>query len=194
MKKIGCLGWGSLIWDTRDLPIRTPWFQDGPILPIEFARQSNDGRITLVIIDKDEAFEKQIAFVRSLWAIMSVDNIDTACKALAEREGIGNKASEQHIGRWERSSTIRDKYLCSDLIEEWAKRVDLDVVIWTALPAKFDNSEEIPPIDKLIKYLSDLPYEKQKHAETYIRKAPQQIDTNYRRQLETKFGWSPHKY
>ena len=48
---IGTVGWGSLIWDSRGLPTRGVWFDDGPLLPIEFARESSNGRITLVICD-----------------------------------------------------------------------------------------------------------------------------------------------
>jgi len=44
---IACLGWGSLIWSPRTLPVSGDWHTDGPHLPIEFSRQAADGRITL---------------------------------------------------------------------------------------------------------------------------------------------------
>lgn len=46
---IVCLGWGSLIWDQKNLPVKGQWHEDGPSLPVEFVRQSINGRLTLVI-------------------------------------------------------------------------------------------------------------------------------------------------
>ena len=48
---IACVGWGSLIWDPRELPILRTWFEDGPLLPIEFARES-DLRCQLIPLKK----------------------------------------------------------------------------------------------------------------------------------------------
>jgi hypothetical protein len=47
---IVCLGWGSLIWNPKDLPVED-WHGDGPALPVEFARISRGGRLTLVVAD-----------------------------------------------------------------------------------------------------------------------------------------------
>jgi hypothetical protein len=48
---IACIGWGSLIWDKCDLDVDGEWRSDGPMLPVEFACQSSDGRITLVLVN-----------------------------------------------------------------------------------------------------------------------------------------------
>ena len=47
--KIFFLGWGSLIWFPDNLSKKGEWYRDGPCLPVEFARISNNGRLTLVL-------------------------------------------------------------------------------------------------------------------------------------------------
>lgn len=66
--RIAILGWGSLIWHPRDLPISGDWQPGGPVLPIEFSRISDNGlpapqstasrqagRLTLVIDERHGA-------------------------------------------------------------------------------------------------------------------------------------------
>jgi hypothetical protein len=48
--RIAVIGWGSLIWDPRELDRQGRWHTCGPRLPIEFARISKDVRLTLVIV------------------------------------------------------------------------------------------------------------------------------------------------
>ena len=182
--KIACLGWGSLVWDPQTLPVRTPWFQDGPLLPIEFARQSMDDRITLVIV-----LEDTVAAVRSLWALMSIGDLAKAKKELADREGIKEPNIDKYIGWWPRGEDSDCQVSAN--IGKWAASKDLDAVIWTALPPKFQNTNNrCPTPDEVLSHLDGLPYEKRRHAEEYIRKAPRQIDTEYRRRIEAKFGWT----
>lgn len=90
--KIACLGWGSLVWDPRELPLRSEWFADGPSIRVEFARQSGKehGRITLVILPSADE-------VTSLWAEMDSDDPEVAKELLRLREG---KPLRQHIGLW----------------------------------------------------------------------------------------------
>ena len=49
MMAIAILGWGSLVWDPRDLPHYGPWRKEGPTLTIEFSRVSSDCRLTVVV-------------------------------------------------------------------------------------------------------------------------------------------------
>ena len=53
--------------EARKLNIENKWFEDGPLLPIEFTRQSDNGRMTLII---DNAAKP----VRTLWALMTSEN------------------------------------------------------------------------------------------------------------------------
>jgi hypothetical protein len=54
-----------LIWDPRELPIRREWFDDGPLLRVEFTRQSNNGRITLLleVMKRDDCFRAKVTSV-----------------------------------------------------------------------------------------------------------------------------------
>ena len=70
-RRIACIGWGSLIWDPRSLPIEGMWSTDGPDLPIEFTRESSDGRMTLAITP-------DFAAVQTLWILMRVDTLADA--------------------------------------------------------------------------------------------------------------------
>jgi len=180
--EIACLGWGSLVWDPRSIPIRGKWFDDGPLLPIEFARESNDGRITLVISNTDHQ-------VRTLWSLMSLTNLEAAKKALAIREGISESNIKNCIGFWVRNtSTIN--YLCGKEIGIWGEQLNLDAVLWTNLKYGFKNSrDKMPSCSEIIKHLNKLPYEIKKVAKEYIQKAPIQIDTEYRRQIQEELSW-----
>lgn len=184
MATIACLGWGSLVWDSRELPIQRVWFQDGPTVRVEFARQSQDGRITLVLVPN-------VAPVRSLWAIMDATRLEDARLALAKREQIPKKNESQHIGSWSQGEPPPNEI--QDL-DAWAKVVGVQHVIWTALPPKFDGQERVPTDEQVVAYLESLVGAPRDAAETYIRRAPKQIDTAYRRCIEAKLHWgSLHK-
>jgi len=76
-------------------------------------------------------------------------------------------------------------------IQKWATNLKLDAVIWTNLPPKFQNTDnKVPSLEEAIYYINSLDINVRRTAEEYIRKAPQQIDTDYRRKFETEFGWT----
>lgn len=181
MTNIACLGWGSLPWCPQYLPIRSAWFTDGPLIPLEFARQSKDGRITLVIVHSARP-------VRSLWALMDSENLNRAREHLRVREGIP-KHKTQYIGHWSRGS--RSPAAIPEL-PDWAIARKIDSVVWTALPPKFKGENyRQPSVEEVLGHLRALPGPKQKKAEEYIRQAPRQIDTAYRRWIEAELQWCP---
>lgn len=180
--RIACLGWGSLIWDPQALPIQRCWFNDGPFLPIEFARHSSGDRITLVIVP-------EVQCVRSLWALMSVPDLSTAQIKLAEREGIRTQDIPRDIGYWASAESYNGQL--SDTIGRWASYVSLDAVVWTNLSPKFRREDRVPTVDEVISFLQTRPLETKRRAEEYIRKTPLQIDTEYRRRIELELGWTP---
>lgn len=182
--KIACLGWGSLIWAPGSLPIRREWFEDGPLLPIEFARESSDRRITLVIANVGRT-------VRTLWALMAVDSLDKAKSALAVREGISDNNIRYSIGYWDATSNSSHGECAAD-IGAWASTLRLDAVVWTNLRVGLKGKrDELPGYEQVLNHLRSLPHEQRKVAEEYVRKAPGQIDTEYRRNLERDLGWTP---
>ena len=182
MAHIACLGWGSLVWNPGSLPIRRQWFTDGPLIPVEFLRQSSGGRITLVL---DESVKSH---VRSLWSLMDTDDLDVAKEALREREEIKPEHPE-YIETW--STAVG----CPSLIPElsrWANSRGVDSVIWTALPAKLKGVTGRAPNGKeILGYLKTLTGSRRDNAENYIRRTPKQIDTDIRRQIEAALGWTP---
>jgi hypothetical protein len=179
---IACLGWGSLVWDPRELPVQSKWFEDGPLIPIEFARQSSDGRLTLVIVSSGPS-------VRSLWSPFTVERIDDAREALRVREGVSKRDFGKSIGIWNCEGAEGPSPAA---ISEWARRLNLEAVVWTALTPRFDGRNNPPTADEAVDYLrQSLSYEARKNAERYIRMAPRQIDTPFRRRFELEFGWTP---
>ena len=180
MARIACLAWGSLVWDPRDLPIQREWFADGPFVQVEFARQSRDGRIPLVL-------EADAPPVRSLWAIMDATDLGEAKSALRQREGIP-KNNGFAIGDWSKGKT--SPQMIFDL-PEWAASNSVECVVWTALRSKFNGQNGCTPkIEQVLKYLRGLTGSKRDIAERYIRCAPRQIDTPYRRCMEAALGWT----
>lgn len=181
---IACIGWGSLIWDPRKLPVRGDWYTDGPLLPVEFARESSDKRITLVICPALQS-------VRTLWCHLTVQDLETAKYALARREY--DKATpawiKANIGYWNRERDMHG--MEAGAIADWAKDRGFAGVVWTNLPCKFNSTSGVfPSEDDVLCHLKALRGKERSDAETYVRKVPPQIDTPYRRRITQELGWT----
>ena len=183
MALVACLGWGSLVWNTGELPIQRQWFEDGPFVRAEFLRQSENGRMTLVLHDT-------VAPVRSLWALMDIAEPAGAVTALRKREGIGEKSEKAHIGLWETGQASPATILN---LGEWAQPRGISAAVWTNLPPKFDGKEQVATSAQVVKYLRGLTGRVREVAEQYVRYAPAQTDTAYRREIEAALGWTPRQ-
>jgi hypothetical protein len=116
------------VWDPRGLPINRHWFEDGPLLQVEFARKSSDGRITLVL--------SELALpVRSLWATMDLTDLHAAKDALRKREGVP-KTKADGICDWSRGQPPPNLVIG---LPEWAAARGIEAVVWTSLGPKFDD-------------------------------------------------------
>lgn len=178
---IAFLGWGSLIWDPRDLPIIPPWYPDGPLVCVEFLRQSMDKRLTLVLADN-------AAPVRALWVRAKAPTLEQAKHDLCVRESIPIKHLEDRIGSWSLGGT--NPSLILDL-DAWADKHGVEHVVWTALPPKFNNENGTSPsTDQAVQYLSGLQGSERALAEEYVRRAPPQVATAYRQRFEVELGWT----
>lgn len=186
--KIAILGWGSLIWQPKDLKFdeNIGWKENGSVLPIEFARISKDGRLTLVITPNGTE-------VPTLYSVSSFDSLDLAVLNLAVREGSGRMSIGSYNKSKDEFSPI--DFLFKENIKNWIQTTDFDAVIWTNLPENWEirNEEKvvIKTIDpnNRIEYLQNLKGYQSALAEEYIRNTPKQIATSYRKQIIETLRW-----
>ncbi len=172
--KIAVIGWGSLIWNPRDLKVLSKiWEIDGPELPIEFARKSKDGRITLVIYTSYLSEPKK--WVNCLWNYLNVESIEEAIENLRLREGCPTK---KPIGFIYRGSSNAKNQEIEKLIKKWADKKQMQGVVWTDLDSNI-------PLNKVITHLRNLKSKEFAKAKKYILKTPKQIKTPLRPSLES---------
>lgn len=178
-KRIAVLAWGSLIWNQGELKTRSEWFEDGPLLPIEFARISLDGRLTLVI---KPGYRK----VRVFHAESEFTSLEEARENLRSREG---PRDINCIGYYDfitgDNSIKRAKQAIESSLMDWARNKGYHAVIWTDLGPKFsDTLNRKYSFKDITKYLDSLSGQSWVRAAEYIIKTPKQIDTSYSTALE----------
>jgi hypothetical protein len=178
--KIACLGWGSLVWSPAVLHCVGGWRPDGPELPLEFARTSQDGRLTLVLT----AGTKPLP---CLWTEVEYTAPHHAQEALAGREG----CTLPGIGLW--PGDLPAHALGADVIAAWALSRGLDAVVWTALKPKFDGIDGNAPAsaEAALNHLKQLDARRLAKAQEYVERAPAQIQTPFRAAFEQVLGWHP---
>ena len=161
---IACIGWGSLIWDRRNLDVDGQWRADGPVLPVEFARQSDNGLITLVVL-------QGVAPVPTLWSLFNTRDLKAARESLRVRERIPRSRAADFIAHWRRGENPASEPHAT--ISAWAAGKNLDAAIWTNLPPKFDGIDgRVPTQHEIVAYLPALEGKTRAAAEEYVRSAP----------------------
>ncbi|MCW6159828.1 MAG: hypothetical protein LVQ95_01925 [Candidatus Micrarchaeales archaeon] len=176
MAKIAVIGFGSLVWDPRELKLADgEWHKDGPKLPVEFARVSQDGRLTLVIAP-------ELKPQPTRWAYSGCRTLGEAKADLAKREG---PTPEKNIGALKKGEKGSDA--TEQAIASWCEKKGLDGVVWTKLSPKApDGSERIITPEEAVAYVKSLE-DRLKNAKRYIEMAPEEIDTPTRRALMKMF-------
>jgi hypothetical protein len=190
MVKTVVLAWGSLVWDPRELKTAAKFAANGPLLPIEFCRISNDGRLTLAI---DERFG---ALCKTYSAPSALENLDAARDNLCLREGMANARA---IGFVEPASDRQSDFALENhpqvvaTIGAWTESLGYDAAIWTALASNFDawgKGGEPFSVSAALQYLETLEGEdsaKFAQALTYIRKAPPEVETPVRDEVARRW-------
>jgi len=180
--RIALIAWGSLVYDPGDLPVGSAWRSDGPLLPVEFCRQSRDQRITLVLTPG-------MPPVTTLWATLAVQDLEEARQLLADREARPKKGSTKIVGFWSPSAAAGTY---TEEIGSWAQAHGLDAAVWTSLGPRFhDVDGRIPTVDEVVAHLRSQTGQKRETAERYVRCVPAQVRTQYRLAIEDALGWRP---
>src|SRR3954470_21132586 len=169
--KILILGWGSLIWRPDGLKTAGDWTLNGPTLPIEFSRISNNNRLTLVI-DETNGVPVVTRWIRSACA-----TLDDAMENLRIREGA---PSLKGIG----CANIRDGLFSATALERheasareiasWGKAKGADAVVWTAIGPRWPLDGSFT-VEAAARYLLNLHEPDRATAHEYVLNAPQEI-------------------
>jgi len=178
--KIACIAWGSLLWKPGPLKLASAWMPDGPPLPLEFVRDSDDSEELALVL------HEAAPLVPTYWARLDAASLDEAREMLREREKI-RPQYPQWVG-----SIPNPHGAADERIGAWMHARELDAVVWTALPAKFAQvSERAPSAHEAIAFLAGLQGEARAKAEDYVRRVPSEIRTLYRGLFEEHLGWTP---
>ena len=190
MMKSVVLAWGSSVWDPRDLQIASKFTANGPLLPIEFCRVSEDGRLTLAI---DETFG---ALCKTYSAPSALEGLDAARDNLCLSEGLADARAigfvEPVSGR-QSDLAMQSHPQVVATIGAWAESLGYDAAIWTALTSNFDEwgkGGEPFSVSAALQYLETLEGEdraKFAQALAYIRKAPPEVETPVREEVAKRW-------
>ncbi len=182
MAGVACLGRGALIRGPHEWPVRRHRFDDGPPVPVEFARQSRDGRVALAVGPSARP-------VRALGVRMDPGCLEDARRAPARREG----TSRKHIGFWSPPpcSLVSPERSGAKAIAERAGARGLNGSVWAALRPEFREWGTAPRMDEGRERLRGPTGARRDSAERCIRRTPRPVDTERRRRIEAEVRSRP---
>jgi hypothetical protein len=168
--------------------MRTRWRPDGPRLPIEFARISQDDRLTLVI---HPGSPEQPTY----WAVSEFTDLDEARRNLKNREK--TKSSDiHHALRDGRSSDGASPETIRTVADWMAQHQEVAAVVWTGLCSNWqDKRRQAFSPDDATRFLADLETARDRSKATYERareyltNAPAVVNTPLRQAMRAR-GWS----
>lgn len=191
--RIAVIGWGPLIWCPGCLRIKSRWHCDGPALPIEFARISSDGRLTLVI--HPGPHEQRTPEQRTYWALSEFDDLKAARKNLQDREDAKSLDDIPSLTSDGQEQGKIDREIAAQIRAWLSGRQNVQASVWTGLRSNWpqkSSGKQFMSQDAFA-YLRELETEKGQttanRAREYIRNAPPQIQTPLRRMMQVEKGW-----
>jgi hypothetical protein len=178
--KTAIIGWGYLIWEPGSLDVDTNWYQDGPRLPVEFARFASGPRLLPVLV---EGAPTQPAF----WTLSRKATVLAAAGDLAVRESIFS----HDVGYWSRDENMRSSTGIDAIIGAWVESKGLDGAVWRAAEP---NLPELSPgfpservrLDWLRRLIAT---GRAAAAQDYFERMPAQIRTPFQALVERELGW-----
>jgi len=179
--KIAILGWGSLVWDERGIPLDTGWMPCGPELPIELSRisSSRNDALTLVIDSTNGRY------VRTYFALSKRTELEEAISDLCKRENMTSRCRIGYVNLVDGSERSEVIPGASGSIREWASQAHVDAVIWTDLGSNFwDKKKTLFSIEAAIQHLHDLEAQGARAAREYILNIPEGVNTDLLDELD----------
>ena len=180
MSSILILGWGSLIWRAGELRTRGNWTLDGPILPIEFSRIAEKGRLTLVI-DELNGVPVRTRSIES-----ACDTLGDAIENLRIREGSPNAKGIGFVNMRDSSTSstaIERHKAATETITKWGLSKGADAIIWTAIGPRWPFEGGFS-VEAAAQYVAGLGEPLRSEAHEYIRNAPAEVVTPVRNRFE----------
>ncbi len=189
--RIAYIAWGTLILEPDCLLIRGSWERNGPELPVEFARISDDGRVTLVL-------QPGAKPITTYSVVADQETLELARENLRLREGpkrCKTRARGEWIASVDQVGTSRGRVEEEELrsIRKWVRNKGYDAAVWTAIPPRLSHpkhgSIHSLTVDGIVDYLRLVKPEVREMTRSYFRNVPLEVQTGLRHGIEQAMGW-----